>query len=373
MTVSAYPKVNYGRTVTITVNNVKGASVGLLRFDLTAIPTGTSIDRATLRLWVSKVTNPGLLEIVEVTDAWDELTVTHFAPPPLGGTAASRSVVATDARNWINLDITPLVQQWVLDGTGNGLALLGGLADPLIAVFDSKEGTTTSHPAEIEVYSAGTGAQGPQGEVGPQGPAGPPGTQGPQGPEGSQGSVGPQGSQGPQGPVGPPGADGSAGPQGPPGPQGIPGPQGAGGLRVVDSIGQDVGGFEYSDTQSGWVYIGAFGRTIRVPFDKLGFVEFPETSIYFWHTSGDCSGTRYLDVPSGMLVQDNAFVRGGKLYAAAPISSTPIAIGSIESFSAGSDITQPGSICQPYPSSEVNYGPAAIVDLSMYQPPFRVQ
>jgi hypothetical protein len=47
-----------------------------------------------------------------------------------------------------------------LDGQGNGIALVGGLADPLIAYFDSKERTTTSHAAEIEVFVVAAGALG---------------------------------------------------------------------------------------------------------------------------------------------------------------------------------------------------------------------
>jgi hypothetical protein len=61
-TQSNYPNTNYGAVVTATVRNTNAAVFQTwLRFNLAVLPSGTSIDRATLRLWVGAVGKPGAL------------------------------------------------------------------------------------------------------------------------------------------------------------------------------------------------------------------------------------------------------------------------------------------------------------------------
>src|SRR5687767_1380300 len=53
-------------------------SRALARFDLSAlpvIPPGTSIEKASLRLWVGAVNGAGTLTVAAVLEPWDEATV----------------------------------------------------------------------------------------------------------------------------------------------------------------------------------------------------------------------------------------------------------------------------------------------------------
>lgn len=219
-----------------------------LRFDLSTLPPGVPVSRATLRLWVSVVNDEGPVDIYSVLGPWDESTLSAATLPPLGPIIGSVNFSAADQGNFITADITTLVQGWV-DGSIEefGIALVPTSADPVRITLDSKEATGIS--PELEVTPTGpegpagpqgpTGAQGepgPAGAVGPMGPAGPggpqgnPGPAGPQGPAGAQGEPGPAGAVGPTGPAGPAGPQGDpgpAGPQGPVGAQGEPGPAGA--------------------------------------------------------------------------------------------------------------------------------------------------
>src|SRR6185503_18652690 len=111
------------------------------------------------------------------------------------------------------IDVTNAVRQWLDTSTNNGLALVAHEATSV--TFDSKENSQTSHEPElIVVLNNRTGPQGPQG---PQGTAG---AQGPQGERGEKGETGAKGEIGPQGAEGPQGVQGAPGPQGPQGPQG---------------------------------------------------------------------------------------------------------------------------------------------------------
>jgi hypothetical protein len=82
-----------------------------------------------------------------------------------------------------------MVQGWIANPASNfgvSLSAPGGA----VVFLDSKENTSTSHAARLDIVLASSG---------PQGPVGPAGPQGIQGPMGSQGSVGPQGPPGPAG------------------------------------------------------------------------------------------------------------------------------------------------------------------------------
>jgi hypothetical protein len=193
---TATPTVNYGSGVAIAVASNQTAYI---QFNLSSIPagyTGATISQATLKLYVYSLVTAGSFNVDYVNGAWAEGTIAADNAPPVGTTiAASVPLTTADKGQYILIDITSAVQAW-LNGTATnyGIALVG--IGPLKASFDSKENTTTSHPPELDVVFAGSGAQGP---AGPQGLQGPPGTQGSQGPSGPIGLSGPAGPQGPAG------------------------------------------------------------------------------------------------------------------------------------------------------------------------------
>jgi hypothetical protein len=172
-----------------------------VQFDLTALPGGTTasgIGKATLLLFVNKLGEAGAINIAEANGAWTETAVTGMNAPVAGAAIASGVSVAT-ASDYVAVDVTQAVKDW-LNGTPNdGLIITAAAAGTNVA-FDSKESTTTSHPATLMIVLNG----GPAGPTGATGPAGATGA------TGATGSTGSTGATGPTGPTGPAGVSGYA-------------------------------------------------------------------------------------------------------------------------------------------------------------------
>jgi Collagen triple helix repeat (20 copies) len=222
---SATPKLNYGPSIILAVG--PGTS-SYVQFNLSGIPAGANISKATVRLYVDAVSGSGTLDVFQVTSSWTENKVTYNTRPTQQSVSAivGSSVPITSAswNQFLLIDITPLAQGWVngtIPNNGIALALTSGSG---IFSFDSKESFLTGNGPELEIaLASGTGPQGP---VGPSGPVGGIGPQGPQGSAGPAGAAGPQGLTGAVGPVGatgPQGSAGATGPQGPAGAQGVMG------------------------------------------------------------------------------------------------------------------------------------------------------
>ena len=217
---SSTPKTNYGPGITLVVGS---GSTSYLQFNLSGIPAGATVSKATLRLYVDAVVKGGSFDVYQVNNNWGENTLTYSTPAPLlGASVTGGHPISISSASWnqfLLIDVTSLVQGWVNGSiANNGLALALTNGSSGYFSFDSKESLLTGNGPELEIGLSGTpGAQGPPG---PQGPAGAQGTQGatgPQGPQGQIGPAGPQGATGAQGLQGPPGVDGAQGPQGPQG------------------------------------------------------------------------------------------------------------------------------------------------------------
>src|SRR5262249_13031782 len=134
-------------------------------------------------------------------------------------------VAVTTKNQFLVIDITPLVRDWVNGIVPNdGIALADGGAG-LIAQFSSRE--KAGRQPFLGLVGTSYGPQGTEGGTGTPGPVGP---QGPEGPQGELGPMGPQGPAGAQGVVGPVGPQGPAGAQGPKGDAGAQGLAGVAGL-----------------------------------------------------------------------------------------------------------------------------------------------
>lgn len=184
----------------LTTIDVSSSTTGLLRFGVSStLPAITASDvvKATLFLYTNSVKATGKLSISPITSGWLEATVTTGTAPFIG-----LPVVTTNTflkNEYLVVNVTSLVQDWITNPAANfGLALRPDATTPTASVsFDSKEATTTSHPAFIEVVLRGP--VGPQGATGPAGVKGATGATGPQGPIGPQGATGATGPQGPAG------------------------------------------------------------------------------------------------------------------------------------------------------------------------------
>jgi hypothetical protein len=153
---TASSNTNYGSSKLL---DVETTQTTFIQFDLSSIPsgyTGANVTKASLKLYVNTVTKAGSFNVDYVNGSWAENTIDAGNAPALGTTiAASVPLVTADKNQYILIDITSAVQAW-LNGTPNdGIALVAN--SPLNATFDSKESTTTSHPAELDIVFAGSG------------------------------------------------------------------------------------------------------------------------------------------------------------------------------------------------------------------------
>lgn len=154
---STSPSNNFGSLPILSVGNGNRA---FLNFDLQGLPADTSreqIAKATLILWISKVGTAGALDFAQLTSAWDESVVTDNTAPSID--TAFASLPANKAGQWVSIDVTNTVKQWVEYPASNyGLAIEASTSSPLTAVYlDSKENTGTSHPPRLEVVLRDTG------------------------------------------------------------------------------------------------------------------------------------------------------------------------------------------------------------------------
>jgi len=154
---TAAPTTNYGAKTLLDVESASRTTY--IQFDLSAIPSGyTSADitKASLKLYVNAVTTAGSFNVDYVNGTWSESTITYNNAPALGTTIAASFPLTTKEKNqYILIDITAALQAWLSGTTNDGIALVGN--SPLNASFDSKENTTTSHPAELDIVFAGRG------------------------------------------------------------------------------------------------------------------------------------------------------------------------------------------------------------------------
>ena len=150
---TAAPTTNYGAATLLDVNGAKQTTY--IEFNLASIPATASVSQATLKLYVNAVTTAGSFNVDYVNGAWSEGTIDSSNAPPLGAAIASNvSVTTADKNQYILVNVTSAVQAW-LNGSeaNNGVALVAN--STFNATFDSKESTTTSHPAELDIAFAG--------------------------------------------------------------------------------------------------------------------------------------------------------------------------------------------------------------------------
>ena len=207
---STNPTTNFGNLGTLTVGN---GSTALIQIDLSRLValgvTAGQVQQASMVVFLNKVLVSGGVDIAEITSPWSEGTVT-FNTIPTRAAAFLSNVATPTVGTYVTFDVTNQVQGWLTTPSSNyGVAISAALAQPSTQVFlDSKESTSTSHPAFIDVILASTGAAGPTGATGLAGPAG---ATGPTGATGLAGAAGPTGATGVAGLTGAAGATGPTG------------------------------------------------------------------------------------------------------------------------------------------------------------------
>ncbi len=288
-----FSAVNYGSSTLVNVGG-SSAAVGLVQFDLSQLPFGTAsanVSRATLQLFLNKITVPGALNISRANGSWTEAGVTGNNAPVAGAAVASGVASGSVANQYLYVDATNAVKGWLSGSPNNGFLVSPG--DTSVNVgFDSKESATTSNPAELTIYLTTPGATGPQGIAGPSGPVGPAGVQGPSGPVGT---TGPQGAVGQNGAIGSIGLQGIAGPSGPAGATGAQGPAGTAAGQIytsnvlipnTSSSGLVSWSLLGTGTATSLTNAGALAQAILIPvpctFDSFSVTQTPSSGFDFF-------------------------------------------------------------------------------------------
>src|SRR5436305_79007 len=132
---------NYGGNASLAV---LAGNTSLIQFNVSPLPSGVSasqLNKATLRVFVSGLSNAGSFDVVLVNGTWNENSVTYGNRPNLGNViAAGVPVVATARNTFIAVDVTSALQAW-LSGSqaNNGVAIVASASSPISVTFDSKE------------------------------------------------------------------------------------------------------------------------------------------------------------------------------------------------------------------------------------------
>ncbi len=232
--------VNHGSLAGITIGGIHGAQ-GLLKFDLGTLPAGTTADQvsgAFLFVYVTTVGSTGNITVNEAASPWVESTIVA-APsvgPPANLSGGVVAIVSGIYPGFLAIDVTQAVKDWLNGTTNNGLILTTGPTPNAQIVIDSKESTTTSHPAALTVTLASTGGGGATGPTGPTGATGATGI-GTAGATGFTGATGATGSNGTNGATGVTGANGTNGATGANGTNGATGATGATGVGTTGATG----------------------------------------------------------------------------------------------------------------------------------------
>lgn len=146
----ARPVLNFGSQSKFGVKEKSGDSKrAVYYFDLSAIPTGETVEAAYLRLFVD-MSAGSAVAVHRITDSWTESAVdwnntsADFDPIPRASFTPSSQGV------YLTIDITMLVQEW-RSGTGNhGVMLISKSTDEESRYF-SREWTTESQRPRLDI------------------------------------------------------------------------------------------------------------------------------------------------------------------------------------------------------------------------------
>lgn len=145
---------NFGGSQDLLVQNMRGQNQTLLRFDLSVLPAGAQLDKASLRLWVDAIGQAGTVDLYIVLDPWNEDVVSGDLMPLADAVPfASLPIAPADADGFVTIDVTDQVQDWHENFVANNGILLVPNLGGVDVTFDSTEDQRTSHQPELEVIA----------------------------------------------------------------------------------------------------------------------------------------------------------------------------------------------------------------------------
>lgn len=150
---SANAGANFGTQATMFAGS-GGTSTALFEFNLA--PAGPSVAKATLNVFVDRVSTAGSISFAVLSGPFTETTATFNTAAGLVGAPFSASIPLTagSVGNYVSIDVTTQVQA-ALGGGNIGFAIVPD--GTVLAQFDTKENTATSHPAQLSIVSQSGG------------------------------------------------------------------------------------------------------------------------------------------------------------------------------------------------------------------------
>ena len=153
---------NYGAETYIEVKSRQNKNErSLLTFDLTQIPSGSSVSSATLSLNAYTVPGTGrTYEAWRATTTWAESTATWNLPPNYAGSASASAGETSGWMAWSSATLTSDVQGWVTDSSTNYGWMINDSAESAtgqghtIDFYSRRHGTAATHPKLTVTYTA---------------------------------------------------------------------------------------------------------------------------------------------------------------------------------------------------------------------------
>jgi len=111
---SATPKVNFGSSIALVVSP---GSTSYIQFNLSGIPAGAIVSKATLRLYVDAVATKGSFDVYQLNSAWSENALTYNTPAPALGASATGghpvSVGAGSMNQFLLIERLGIARRWL--------------------------------------------------------------------------------------------------------------------------------------------------------------------------------------------------------------------------------------------------------------------
>ena len=155
---SGRPSTNFGSSGILVVSS---STTTYMKFQLSGVPAGASVTKATLRLYVDGVVTGGRFDVYNLpaTPGWSENSLKYSTPPPARSVSATGNpitVSASSLNKFLSIDMTAAVQGWLREPSRNNGIALALIGDTGLFSFDSKESLVSSHAPELEIVLEGS-------------------------------------------------------------------------------------------------------------------------------------------------------------------------------------------------------------------------
>jgi len=125
-----------------------------VRFDLSKLPAGASVHRATLSVFLGRMLAAGSVSAHRVTAPWDEDTLVAAREPSVEAALPETLAFSDESPflEYVSMDVTAAVVAWLGGAPNHGIALRGsGAVD---VEFVSKENRAAGRPMTLEIVLA---------------------------------------------------------------------------------------------------------------------------------------------------------------------------------------------------------------------------